>query len=171
MPSVGEKRFHCYPLSVIRDQWALCTGSQKPDGREGEHLLGIRTSIPLFTNHQLLITSSLCDNLCLLWEKSGFIVTRYPLPVIRDQCVLCTGSQKPDGRMRGAPSGHPYSHSSSSPITNHQSPITNHLFPPRQSVPSVGEKLFHRYPLPVTRYPLSVTSGCFTPQVKSLMAG
>ncbi|RDD30037.1 hypothetical protein CR161_04545 [Prosthecochloris sp. ZM] len=52
----------------------------------------------LFTNHQLLITSSLCDNLCLLWEKSCFIVIRYPLSVIRDQCVLCIGSQKPDGR-------------------------------------------------------------------------
>ena len=33
------------------------------------------------------ITSSLCDNLCLLWEKSGFIVTRYPLSVTSGRCA------------------------------------------------------------------------------------
>ena len=106
-----------YPLSVTSGCFAPEVKSWMAG--EGSPFWASVLSFLLFTNHQLLITSSLCDNLCLLWEKSGFIVNRYPLPVIRDQCVLCTGSQKPDGRMRGAPSGHPYSHSSSSPITNY----------------------------------------------------
>ena len=79
--SVGEKLFHRYPLFVTSGRCAPEDKSLMAGG--GEHLLGIRTSIPLFTNHQLLITSSLRDNLCILWEKSGFIVTRYPLPVTR----------------------------------------------------------------------------------------
>jgi len=51
---VGKKLFHRYPLSVTSGRFAPEVKSLMAGG--GEQLLGIRTSIPLFTNHQLLIT-------------------------------------------------------------------------------------------------------------------
>ena len=95
----------------------------------------------------------------------------YPLPVTRYPLSVTSVCFVPEVKSLMAGGGEPLLGIRTPIPPLHQSPITNHFFPLRQSMPSVGEKRFHRYLLTVIRYPLSVTSGCFAPQVKSLMAG